>query len=749
MKGDMNPFFKIIDKYPKTFLVILSALVFFPLLGSYPLLGQWETHYGRVAMEMVANKNGIFGWFLDPIYLGNYDFWSKPIFCFWMVIPFYMILGPTEWATRLPFAINGIIGIVLVYYIFNRFYNNKARAIVTSVILIFTPYYYLITKQFMWDITMVVFFFVCVMFIYIGMRDNDKKLLRWAYAAAGIVMLTKGLLAIVLPAGIFFIWMLVSTDYSKVEGKGCVKSIFLQYWDFIKRSRLFEGLLIFLAVSAWWYIYMYAKHGTPFLKEFFIENHFGRMEGLIDKPDGPFEYYVWQMALGAFPWAVFFIPALYFMGLNKSQRKEESFIAVCFFFIFLFFTLSATKFPHYIFPAMPFFAAIVALPFLEFYNGRRTTLYPLTAVFAAATLGVIAKDMGTGMNYREILYIITTHRIQDWFGRVYDMLPYLRIFVPPMVFFILLPLIFIKSRKVMKISLAGFFIFAIGFAGYMNFYFVPKVLWVFSPKQLAEKFKEIKQPGDIIVDYDNWKNRCMYFYLGLENNFERLGTAQAVKEMIEQHPDNAVFITTKTNKVPELRSAIMNQLGIPLVKIMDDRTDTYMEIEMLRASMKDKGQASDESWKKNLLTEETLPKNLNKVNGTFDGGKIEVIGYEINKTVFDPKEEIRLTMYYRVLKEIPKSYRIFFHFDVYNGALPYSFKHDEYPLDGFYPTNKWKPGDIIRNEFTDTVPGDHPGGGIKIYTGFFEGNDRLKIDNEKFNDGQDRFILGTFDVRIN
>ncbi len=739
------------EKHPYVILTVLSSLLFFPLLGSYPLLGQWETHYGRVAIEMLANKNGIWDWFLDPIYLGQYNFWSKPILCFWMVLPFYAILGPTEWATRLPFAINGVLGILLVYWTVKRFFRgDHTRAFVSSIILMLTPFYYLITKQFMWDITTVTLLYGGIMLLYLGMRDEDKKLIRLAYVLFGLAMLAKGLLAIVIPGGIFFLWMLASTDYGVLAEKGGVKKMFVQYGQFLKKTRILEGMAIFLLVSAWWYVYMGVKHGKPFLREFFIEHHFGRMEGLIDKPDGPFEFYIWQMAIGAFPWFGLFIPALILAGTRKEHRSEEGFLVLSFFFIFLFFTLSATKFPHYVFPAIPFFAIITAIPFIEFFRGEKRSLYPLTAVLGCLVIGVTGKDLGTGLNYREILYIITTHRIQDWFGRVYDMLPWLYALVPPLVIFLLLPLIYLKSKTLMRTGIVFFFIGTIAFAAYLNFYWIPKVLWVFTPKPMVEKYAEIKQPGDIIVDYDNWKNRCLYFYLAslinLDEELIRANTPAAVKKLIEDHPDNTVFITTKKNKVPELRSVLMT-IGVPLVKIMDDAVDTYMEIEMYRASLKDKGTA-DDSWRKDLLTEDQIPKNIQRIGSTLENGSVEIIGYKLNKSYFEQGEKIVIDMYYKVLKPIEKNWQIFFHLDVYDGALPHSIKIDDYPLKGFYPTDKWQVGDIIHDRFEETISNGHPGGGIKIYTGFFIGNDRMKVDDQKFNDGVNRFILGTFNIRV-
>ncbi len=45
-----NNFFQAILKHPNIFLAVVSALVLLPMLGSYPVLGQEEPHYGRDAV---------------------------------------------------------------------------------------------------------------------------------------------------------------------------------------------------------------------------------------------------------------------------------------------------------------------------------------------------------------------------------------------------------------------------------------------------------------------------------------------------------------------------------------------------------------------------------------------------------------------------------------------------------------------------------------------------------------------------
>ncbi len=55
---------------------------------------------------------------------------------------------------------------------------------------------------------------------------------------------------------------------------------------------------------------------------------------------------------------------------------------------------------------------------------------------------------------------------------------------------------------------------------------------------------------------------------------------------------------------------------------------------------------------------------------------------------------------------------------------------------------------ILKEEIEEEIPKGHPGGGVKIYTGFYNKKGRMSIDKDSFNDGQKRFILGTFNVNI-
>lgn len=150
-------------------------------------------------------------------------------------------------------------------------------------------------------------------------------------------------------------------------------------WD---RLEVKKGLLIFALAALPWYVAMAARHGgavldasspagfrlTGFLHEFFIQHHFDRLGGGVHGDTGTtFEYFIRWGAYAMFPWVAFVPAALsrFWSGrreldLNRDSRAKL-FVFLWFAVFFTLFTLSATKFHHYILPALPPLAIMIGV----------------------------------------------------------------------------------------------------------------------------------------------------------------------------------------------------------------------------------------------------------------------------------------------------------------------------------------------------------------------------------------------------
>ncbi len=190
-------------------------------------------------------------------------------------------------------------------------------------------------------------------------RWMRRLLLVGFYVMAAESTYAKGLLGFMLPGAIALLYLIVSNT-----------------WRSLARYEIHRGSLVFIAVGFPWYIAMFAKHGMAYYQRFFIHDHFNRLGAGVHQIDsGNFEHFIKWLGIGLFPWAAFVPIVLVWAarlraGRRTPQNQAAVFLAVWFFFSFSFFTLSSTKFHHYIFPAMPALAMLTAIALWDLIDDR-------------------------------------------------------------------------------------------------------------------------------------------------------------------------------------------------------------------------------------------------------------------------------------------------------------------------------------------------------------------------------------------
>ena len=72
---------------------------------------------------------------------------------------------------------------------------------------------------------------------------------------------------------------------------------------------------------------------------------------------------------------------------------------------------------------------------------------------------------------------------------------------------------------------------------------------------------------------------------------------------------------------------------------------------------------------------------------------------------------------------------------------------DHFPAEGRFRTSAWKAGDIIKDTFAIRIPPQ--AGGIELWTGFYQGNDRLPLESagRGLSDGNNRVRIGVIQLR--
>lgn len=442
--------------------LLMAALVYLPLAGSFGLWDCWETHYGEVARYMHETGDLLSPWWGYREQIGSEPrtgewFFSKPILIMYGEILAMKLIGFGDWAIRLPWAILGTLTVFMSYVGISRVRGRRAGLLAAGVLMT-SPLFFFLSRQAITDLPFVGTMTIGLMFFilaYFGPKYSvsNRGLLGWGVATVGFVLLlaipqfvvialdlspegdfsrfgwlmqkwliiqktglvhalmysvaTVGLLLlIVLPmwrqhkAGTLFtdfekdrwvrkylLWMAYAFFGLATLGKGllgfmlpgALLGLYLLItgeWRSLKRMEIGRGLLVMCLVMLPWYLGMFAKHGQAFYNRFLVHDHFNRIGAGVHALDsGTFEHLLKWLSVGMFPW--FALIPLLFWGLSKLRLKDASgpsrlnlFLFVWAFFAYGLFTLSATTFHHYIFPALPPTAILIGLMLDEFLEDR-------------------------------------------------------------------------------------------------------------------------------------------------------------------------------------------------------------------------------------------------------------------------------------------------------------------------------------------------------------------------------------------
>ena len=274
------------------------------LLGVYLFfLGNWgiaitdpvESNYALTAKEMLQAGN-----YLSPQIYGNY-WYDKPIFFYWEVIAAFKLFGINEWAARFFPAVFGIIGLLMTYWFTQKLFN-RLTALVATVILGTSLEYWLISKTVITDMTLFVFFNAALIFFYLGYYFKKRNYYYGAYVFAGLAVLTKGPIGLLLPGLIVVLFLVSQRDY---------KELLHMKW--------LGGIALFVLTAGPWYYYMYSVHGMDFIDTFLGVHNVLRATVSEHPRDNVWYYYLGMFIIGFFPW-VFTLPYL-FKRRFMAQRQ--------------------------------------------------------------------------------------------------------------------------------------------------------------------------------------------------------------------------------------------------------------------------------------------------------------------------------------------------------------------------------------------------------------------------------------------
>ena len=322
--------------------LLLTAAWFAATAWARPLMLPDEGRYVGVAWEMLRS-----GDWLTPT-LDGLPFFHKPPLFYWITAAAMAVLGPNEWAGRAAPILGASSGAFALFLFVRRWYDERTAR--TALLVLSTQPFFFVGAQYA-NLDMLVAGCIGVTILLLahaalgamnqgGMR---RGVLAAAYGCAGLGVLAKGLIGVVLPALVMLCWLLA-----------------LRRWRLIFSLLWWPGVLLLLVVAAPWFIAMQMRY-PAFLDYFFVVQHFKRFtEGGFNNAQ-PFWFYPAVLALLCLPWFVWLYPAFKRSYLGDPRLGPVRMLMwLWLLVVVIFFSLPQSKLVGYVLPAVPPMSLLIA-----------------------------------------------------------------------------------------------------------------------------------------------------------------------------------------------------------------------------------------------------------------------------------------------------------------------------------------------------------------------------------------------------
>jgi 4-amino-4-deoxy-L-arabinose transferase-like glycosyltransferase len=312
------------------------GFLFFFGLAYFGLIGADESRYAQVAREMLARHDWI-----TPTLEGK-PWLEKPPLYYWQAILAYSIFGVSDWAARLPSAVDATLMVAAIYLFLKRFRPGFQLdgALMTASAAGVVGF----ARAASTDMPLAAMFTIALLAWYAWYESESRRYLALFYCFLALGMLAKGPVAPLLVVVIVVTFAAAKSDYGV-----------------LRRTLWVPGILLFLVVALPWHIAVQAKN-PEFFRVFILQHNFARFGTNLYHHTEPFWYYVPVVLLGLIPWTVFVVASLAEsvrvwwterQQMLKSEDALNAFLVIWLLVPVVFFSLSQSKLPGYIVPALP------------------------------------------------------------------------------------------------------------------------------------------------------------------------------------------------------------------------------------------------------------------------------------------------------------------------------------------------------------------------------------------------------------
>jgi 4-amino-4-deoxy-L-arabinose transferase-like glycosyltransferase len=339
-----------VNPYLTWLLCLVCVVVLFVNLGSADFFEPDEGRNAEKAREILLLNDWVTP---HENFLPVLD---KPMFFYWLVALSYKIFGIAEWSARLPSTVFAL-GCLLLVYRFTYRSRGSWEALWSVLILLTSVEFFLLARIVRSDMTLTFCVTLALCSFYSAIHAENEKAKKLdcllMYGALGAGTLVKGLIGLVIPGMVFFVYLLLTNK-----------------WSILRRLHLLPGALLFLVIVTPWYLWV-DERNPGYLRYFFWDEHFTRYLTDEFNRSQRWFYFFFVTAVGFFPWTLL----LPFVVKDSWQKINDKKIFLILWVVLplLFFSASNSKLPHYILPIYPALAILTGRMITGFFNKPQST----------------------------------------------------------------------------------------------------------------------------------------------------------------------------------------------------------------------------------------------------------------------------------------------------------------------------------------------------------------------------------------
>jgi 4-amino-4-deoxy-L-arabinose transferase-like glycosyltransferase len=340
--GYESPGFVAAARRTTILLALLFLLVYLPILPQVSLWRGDERYYTDAAVQMVHS-----GDYITPRFFDGSERFRKPGLLYWVMAGSYKLFGINYLTTRLPSLLAGALIILLTHACARILFRSAEVAVCAAAILASNPTLFHLSVRSTPDVLMGLFitlsFYGFLKILFEG--ERRARFYFIAYGAAGLAVSTKGMLGI-LP-------VLFAFAYGAWARPRDLKMRELVHWP---------ALLLGVGLALFWFVLVYFKHGSHFLRVFFNDQVANRVKGgkfyILDN----LVTYPVSLLIQFLPWTL--LLAFVLVRDRSVIRREFDrhrpailFIGLWLGLLYLIFVSANIQRTRYFLPALPFLAA--------------------------------------------------------------------------------------------------------------------------------------------------------------------------------------------------------------------------------------------------------------------------------------------------------------------------------------------------------------------------------------------------------